>query len=148
MNHLNLQAVVYGITLPSGAVYQSFWGGHLRKAYTSKTGVVVGESCAVRIYHELTKCNVNGIDWIKSYREDPNFPNSHHLEYKSTCGKYKISEYYENYIENKVFYPFKCSTWRKDMASTFGHYLEGRRITCKTFEGAAEIVAKYAAERL
>ena len=134
------------ITLDNGYKYQSYWGGELRKAFSKPAVGEMGERCSIRRYHTLELITVNGVDWIKSYQDDPNFPNSYHLEYKSMCGNYKIAEYYagSSVDSGKVFYPFQCSTWRDNMQSTFGNYLNGHRgETFTTFKKAAVMVAAY-----
>jgi hypothetical protein len=133
------------IKLEDGFNYSAYWGGELRPARKLLNGLECGEHCSVRKYHTLELIEVDGVSWVKEYQDDENYPGSYHLSYKSTCGNYKVSEYYAGSTADsgKVFLPYQCSTWRKHMQSTFGNYLRGQKETFKTFKKAAESVANH-----
>lgn len=132
-------------TLPSGAIFQSFWGGQPRKAITLPDGRHVGEHSTVRIYHELTPISCGGIQWIKCYKQDDNHAHAGdrwaHCVWLSTCGHYKIVRY-RDARDAPYFLAYAACTWRKDMQSTFGNYIPslGNR-QFPSFEVAAEAVA-------
>jgi len=138
------------ITLDNGFIYQAFWGGHLvdparLNIPEAARDIYAGTFYTPRQYHDLTKHTVSGIDWIEEWQRDPNFPDdrSCHHDWYSCDGHYHIARYHDD--RGKPYHVvFQATTWRKNMQSTFGDYVQG--IGSKefnTFKQAARAAAKF-----
>lgn len=112
------------LTLPGGAIFQSFWGGSPYPAKTFPGGKSVGDHSTVRTYHDLSTLKMAGMDWVKVYWSDPDFPHERysHCEYLSTDGQLKIARYFDD-RDVPYYHVYEASTWRENMKSTFGNFL-------------------------